>query len=159
MARRFAERGVRVLSVEDTPKGLRVRLSLRALAAATDTAKDKPPPADEVVGVEPVPPLLSKTTSPLSSDSRMLSLNSRMRPSSSAFRCSWRYRRPFSIAVATDERLAATQTSIDEAVRLMRQLWTEDGVSFEGEFYRHTLMTPFFSPPPNPYGPPPPRAL
>jgi small subunit ribosomal protein S1 len=40
---------VRVLSVEDTPKGLRVRLSLRALAAATDTAKDKPPPADEVL--------------------------------------------------------------------------------------------------------------
>jgi small subunit ribosomal protein S1 len=40
---------VRVLSVEDTPKGLRVRLSLRALAAASDTAKDKPPPADEVL--------------------------------------------------------------------------------------------------------------
>ena len=39
--------------------------------------------------------------SPSSSDSRMFSLNSRSRPSSSAFRWSWRYRRPFSIAVAT----------------------------------------------------------
>ena len=31
----------------------------------------------------------------------MFSLNSRIRPSSSALRCSWRYSRPFSIAVAT----------------------------------------------------------
>ena len=31
----------------------------------------------------------------------MFSLNSRMRPSSSALRWSWRYSRPFSIAVAT----------------------------------------------------------
>ena len=43
----------------------------------------------------------SNTTRPSSSDSRMFSLNSRMRPSSSAFRCSCRYSRPFSIAVAT----------------------------------------------------------
>ena len=43
----------------------------------------------------------SNTTRPSSSDSRMFSLNSRIRPSSSALRCSWRYRRPFSIAVAT----------------------------------------------------------
>ena len=27
-------------------------------------------------------------------------------------------------------------------------------LDFEGEFYRHTLMTPFFAPSPNPYGPP-----
>jgi probable F420-dependent oxidoreductase len=27
-------------------------------------------------------------------------------------------------------------------------------LKFEGEFYRHTLMTPFFAPAPNPYGPP-----
>lgn len=41
----------RVLSVEDSPKGLRVRLSLRALAAATgeDTKAGAAPPADEVL--------------------------------------------------------------------------------------------------------------
>ena len=27
-------------------------------------------------------------------------------------------------------------------------------LKFDGEFYRHTLMTPFFAPPPNPYGAP-----
>ena len=33
--------------------------------------------------------------------------------------------------------------------------WNEGTpLKFEGEFYRHTLMTPFFAPPPNPFGPP-----
>jgi probable F420-dependent oxidoreductase len=33
--------------------------------------------------------------------------------------------------------------------------WNEGTpLKFEGEFYTHTLMTPFFAPPPNPYGPP-----
>jgi small subunit ribosomal protein S1 len=39
----------RVLSVEDSPKGLRVRLSLRALAAPTEKANEKAPPVDEVL--------------------------------------------------------------------------------------------------------------
>jgi probable F420-dependent oxidoreductase len=43
-----------------------------------------------------------------------------------------------------------------QAVRAIWRCW-DDGepLRFEGRFYRHTLMTPFFSPPPNPYGPPP----
>jgi probable F420-dependent oxidoreductase len=43
-----------------------------------------------------------------------------------------------------------------EFILAMRAIWESwnDGtkLSFEGEFYRHTLMTPFFSPGPNPYG-------
>jgi probable F420-dependent oxidoreductase len=45
-----------------------------------------------------------------------------------------------------------------EFVLAMRAIWDNwnngTKLSFEGEFYRHTLMTPFFSPGPNPYGPP-----
>lgn len=45
-----------------------------------------------------------------------------------------------------------------EFVLAMRAIWDtwNNGtrLSFEGEFYRHTLMTPFFSPGPNPHGPP-----
>lgn len=45
-----------------------------------------------------------------------------------------------------------------ELVLAIRAIWRSfnDGekLSFEGEFYRHTLMTPFFNPGPNPYGPP-----
>ena len=42
------------------------------------------------------------------------------------------------------------------AVRAVWRAWDERApLRFEGRFYRHTLMTPFFSPPPNPYGPPP----
>ncbi len=41
----------------------------------------------------------------------------------------------------------------------MRAIWAtwQDGapLAFEGEFYRHTLMTPFFSPPSHEWGPPP----
>jgi probable F420-dependent oxidoreductase len=42
------------------------------------------------------------------------------------------------------------------AVRAIWRCW-DDGepLRYEGAFYRHTLMTPFFSPAPNPYGPPP----
>jgi hypothetical protein len=33
--------------------------------------------------------------------------------------------------------------------------WNEGRpLSFEGEYYRHTLMTAMFRPAPNPYGPP-----
>lgn len=46
-----------------------------------------------------------------------------------------------------------------EYIRALRAIWsawaTEERLDFRGEFYNHTLMTPFFSPGPNPYGPPP----
>jgi probable F420-dependent oxidoreductase len=45
-----------------------------------------------------------------------------------------------------------------ELVLAMRAIWdcwnNGSKLAFEGEFYRHTLMTPFFNPGPNPYGPP-----
>ena len=42
------------------------------------------------------------------------------------------------------------------AIRAVQQCW-QDGepLAFRGEHYRLTLMTPFFDPGPNPYGPPP----
>jgi probable F420-dependent oxidoreductase len=46
-----------------------------------------------------------------------------------------------------------------ELIQAMRAIWAtwQDGVplNFHGEFYTHMLMTPFFSPPPHEYGPPP----
>jgi probable F420-dependent oxidoreductase len=46
-----------------------------------------------------------------------------------------------------------------ELVLAVRAIWARwEGTSdlrFEGEFYRHTLMTPAFDPGPNPFGPPP----
>jgi probable F420-dependent oxidoreductase len=46
-----------------------------------------------------------------------------------------------------------------EYVQALRAIWTaweeETPLRFVGEHYRHTLMTPFFSPDPHPYGPPP----
>ena len=45
-----------------------------------------------------------------------------------------------------------------EYILALRAIWSSwnDGtpLKFEGEFYKHTLMTPFFAPPPNPYGAP-----
>ena len=45
-----------------------------------------------------------------------------------------------------------------EFVQAMRAIWAcwNDGtrLEFEGDFYRHTLMTPFFNPGPNPHGVP-----
>jgi probable F420-dependent oxidoreductase len=45
-----------------------------------------------------------------------------------------------------------------EFVLAMRAIWTAwetgDKLDFRGEHYRHTLMTPFFSPGPNPFGRP-----
>ena len=45
-----------------------------------------------------------------------------------------------------------------EYILAMRAIWSawNDGtkLNFRGEFYRHTLMTPFFSPGPNPFGAP-----
>jgi probable F420-dependent oxidoreductase len=41
------------------------------------------------------------------------------------------------------------------AIRAIWSAWaTGERLSFRGEFYRHTLMTPFFDPGPNPYGNP-----
>jgi probable F420-dependent oxidoreductase len=46
-----------------------------------------------------------------------------------------------------------------EFLLAMRAIWhswaTGDPLHFVGEFYTHTLMTPFFNPGPNPYGNPP----
>jgi probable F420-dependent oxidoreductase len=46
-----------------------------------------------------------------------------------------------------------------EYVLAMRAIWqswaTGEPLDFVGEFYTHTLMTPFFNPGPNPYGNPP----
>jgi probable F420-dependent oxidoreductase len=43
-----------------------------------------------------------------------------------------------------------------EFVRALRAIWhaweTGERLAFRGEFYTHTLMTPFFSPGPNPHG-------
>jgi probable F420-dependent oxidoreductase len=41
------------------------------------------------------------------------------------------------------------------ALRAIWQCWNEGvKLDFRGEFYKHTLMTPFFNPGPNPYGAP-----
>ncbi len=41
------------------------------------------------------------------------------------------------------------------AMRAIWSCWNEgEPLNFRGEFYRHTLMTPFFNPGPNPYGAP-----
>ena len=45
-----------------------------------------------------------------------------------------------------------------EFVEAMQAIWsawaTGERLDFRGDFYSHTLMTPFFSPPPSPSGPP-----
>ena len=50
---------------------------------------------------------------------------------------------------------AARMRELALAVRAIWACWHEGApLRFEGEFYRHTLMTPFFNPGPNPYGTP-----
>jgi probable F420-dependent oxidoreductase len=48
---------------------------------------------------------------------------------------------------------------MEEYVAALRAIWarfaTGERLRVEGEFYRHTLMTEFFDPGPNPHGPPP----
>ncbi len=48
---------------------------------------------------------------------------------------------------------------MEEYVLALQAIWnswmTGDRLRFEGTYYRHTLMTPFFSPGQNPFGPPP----
>jgi len=45
-----------------------------------------------------------------------------------------------------------------EFILAMRAIWAswndKTKLDFRGEYYKHTLMTPFFDPGPNPYGPP-----
>jgi probable F420-dependent oxidoreductase len=45
-----------------------------------------------------------------------------------------------------------------EYILAMRSIWAcwneDEPLNFRGEFYKHTLMTPFFNPGPNPYGAP-----
>jgi probable F420-dependent oxidoreductase len=62
-----------------------------------------------------------------------------------------------------EKRFSATWSAPTErmkdligAVRAIWRTWDEGvPLRYEGPYYRHTLMTPFFSPPPNEYGPPP----
>jgi probable F420-dependent oxidoreductase len=52
-------------------------------------------------------------------------------------------------------RPAARMRELVLAIRAIWRCWNEGGLlDFRGEFYRHTLMTPFFAPPPNPFGSP-----
>lgn len=54
---------------------------------------------------------------------------------------------------------SAPAARMREYVLAIRAIWasfeTGDRLRFRGEFYRHTLMSPFFNPGPNPYGNPP----
>ena len=50
---------------------------------------------------------------------------------------------------------AARMRELALAIRAIWACWHEGApLRFDGDFYRHTLMTPFFNPGPNPYGPP-----
>jgi probable F420-dependent oxidoreductase len=50
----------------------------------------------------------------------------------------------------------ARMTELVAALRAIFGAWqTGERLDFRGEYYRHTLMTPTFSPAENPYGPPP----
>jgi probable F420-dependent oxidoreductase len=51
---------------------------------------------------------------------------------------------------------AARMREMVLAIKEIWRCWREGGrLDFRGEFYRHTLMTPMFSPGPNPHGDPP----
>lgn len=53
-------------------------------------------------------------------------------------------------------RPAARMREFVLALRAIWRCWeTGERLAFSGEFYSHTLMTPFFSPGPNPHGTPP----
>lgn len=54
------------------------------------------------------------------------------------------------------DRPVERMTELVGALRAVFDTWsTGERLDFRGEFYRHTLMTPTFVPPPSPYGPPP----
>lgn len=51
---------------------------------------------------------------------------------------------------------AARMREMVQAIKAIMNCWnTGERLRFEGEFYQHTLMSPVFAPPPNPFGPPP----
>ncbi len=53
-------------------------------------------------------------------------------------------------------RPVARMREMVEAIRTIHRAWNERvPLEFRGELYRHTLMTPFFDPGPNPHGAPP----
>lgn len=57
---------------------------------------------------------------------------------------------------STWTRPVARMRELVQAVRAVWDTWnTGERLRFEGEFYELTLMTPFFSPEPVPFGPPP----
>ena len=54
------------------------------------------------------------------------------------------------------DKPVARMTELIAALRAIFESWTTgERLNFRGEYYRHTLMTPNFSPGENPYGPPP----
>ena len=54
------------------------------------------------------------------------------------------------------DKPVARMTELIAALRAIFESWaTGERLDFRGEYYRHTLMTPTFSPGENPYGPPP----
>lgn len=54
------------------------------------------------------------------------------------------------------DRPVARMTELVAALRAIFDTWSDGArLDFKGEFYRHTLMTPTFTPRDNPYGPPP----
>ncbi len=54
------------------------------------------------------------------------------------------------------DRPVARMTELVAALRAIFDTWsTGERLQFRGEYYRHTLMTPTFTPRDNPYGPPP----
>ncbi len=67
------------------------------------------------------------------------------------------------IQAHVEKRFSATWRApaarMREYVLALRAIWhaweTGDRLRFEGEHYRHTLMTPFFTPPAHGFGPPP----
>ena len=73
----------------------------------------------------------------------MLGLGSQIRP-----HITRRFSMPWS-------RPAARMREFVLAMRAIWDCWQHDvPLSFDGEFYTHTLMTPFFNPGPQPHGPP-----
>ena len=54
------------------------------------------------------------------------------------------------------DRPVVRMTELVAALRAIFDTWsTGERLDFRGEYYRHTLMTPTFTPRDNPYGPPP----
>jgi probable F420-dependent oxidoreductase len=54
------------------------------------------------------------------------------------------------------DKPVARMVELIGALRAIFETWsTGDRLNFRGEYYRHTLMTPNFTPRDNPYGPPP----